>query len=209
MRAARQHGPPPMRSSATRHSWVASGCAPCWVTPTATGCSQTYAGQVPAEADLVCYWVARAAAAVTSRTTWSRRPGDHKQHPRAAPTAGCWRRSPPPARSPPAWADEPWTLDGTAVRVSLVCWGRDRALAPQLDGKPVATIHADLTGGGANLTGARRPAGERGGGIHGGHQGRGIRRAGRPRAAVAGDADETPTAGRTRTCSAPGPTAWT
>jgi type II restriction/modification system DNA methylase subunit YeeA len=55
-----------------------------------------------------------------------------------------------------AWADEPWTLDGAAVRVSLVCWGRSPALAPLLDGVAVPAIHADLTAGAANLTTARR-----------------------------------------------------
>lgn len=55
-----------------------------------------------------------------------------------------------------AWADEPWTLDGAAVRVSLVCWGRDPVPAPVLDGVTVPAIHADLTAGAANLTTARR-----------------------------------------------------
>ncbi|WP_338034056.1 type IIL restriction-modification enzyme MmeI [Lichenicola cladoniae] len=55
-----------------------------------------------------------------------------------------------------AWADEPWTLDGAAVRVSLMCWGRDRAPMPMLDGLAVPAIHADLTAGIANLTTARR-----------------------------------------------------
>ncbi|MBV9784306.1 MAG: class I SAM-dependent DNA methyltransferase, partial [Acidisphaera sp.] len=43
-----------------------------------------------------------------------------------------------------------------AVRVSLICWDKERATAPVLDGVPVRTIHADLTAGGANLTTARR-----------------------------------------------------
>ena len=114
-----------------------------------------YAGQVPAEADLVCYWVARAAEAVASRTTWfaglvttnSIRGGANRRVLESLAAAG---------QIAVAWADEPWTLDGAAVRVSLVCWGRDRAATPLLDGKPVAAIHADLTGGGANLTAARR-----------------------------------------------------
>jgi type II restriction/modification system DNA methylase subunit YeeA len=114
-----------------------------------------YAGRVPAEADLVCYWVARAAEAVASRTTWSAglvttnsvRGGANRRVLEPLAASGAIAS---------AWADEPWTLDGAAVRVSLVCWGRDRAAAPLLNGKPVATIHADLTGGGANLTSAVR-----------------------------------------------------
>ena len=57
-----------------------------------------------------------------------------------------------------AWADEPWTLDGAAVRVSLVCWGHDRPRisADAGHGVAVPAIHADLTAGAANLTTARR-----------------------------------------------------
>lgn len=55
-----------------------------------------------------------------------------------------------------AWGDEPWTLDGAAVRVSLICWGSGPALAPTLDGVVVPAVHADLTAGAANLTTARR-----------------------------------------------------
>lgn len=43
-----------------------------------------------------------------------------------------------------AWRDEPWTVDGAAVRVSLVCFGREKATAPMLDGVTVSTIFADL-----------------------------------------------------------------
>ncbi len=42
------------------------------------------------------------------------------------------------------------------MRVSLVCWGREQAAAPELDGVAVPAIHADLTAGGADLTTARR-----------------------------------------------------
>ena len=80
-----------------------------------------------------------------------------QQHPR--------RREPPGAGADgggggdlDAWADEPWTLDGAAVRVSLVCWGRDRAAAPVLDGTVATLIHADLTAGAADLTTARKLA---------------------------------------------------
>ncbi len=114
-----------------------------------------YAGQVPAEADLVCYWVARAQRAVVAAelsgaglvTTNSIRGGANRRVLEPIAQAGAIST---------AWADEPWTLDGAAVRVSLVCWGRDRAPAPMLDGVAVPAIHADLTAGAANLTTARR-----------------------------------------------------
>ncbi|MCS6457039.1 hypothetical protein NX847_31345, partial [Burkholderia thailandensis] len=42
-----------------------------------------------------------------------------------------------------AWSDEPWVNDGAAVRVSMIGFGKQ--LGTVLDGKNVATIHADLT----------------------------------------------------------------
>jgi hypothetical protein len=52
-----------------------------------------------------------------------------------------------------AWSDEPWIIDGAAVRVSLVCFGNedDRNL---LDGASVAQINSDLTSA-LNITDAR------------------------------------------------------
>ena len=62
-----------------------------------------------------------------------------------------------------AWRDEPWVIDGAAVRVSLVCFSRgDDESMPEkrLDGLHVDDIHSDLTamrgGAGIDLTGARR-----------------------------------------------------
>ena len=63
-----------------------------------------------------------------------------------------------------AWSDEEWINDGTAVRVSLVCFGslshRGRAEGggATLNGNPVANVHADLTAGGdggSDMTGAK------------------------------------------------------
>lgn len=57
-----------------------------------------------------------------------------------------------------ALSDEPWIVDGAAVRVSLICFGRDNLNIHQntLDGKNVATIYSDLTGGETDLTKASR-----------------------------------------------------
>jgi len=59
--------------------------------------------------------------------------------------------------------DEAWTIDGAAVRVSLVCIAPAGAAAEiHLNGVPVAAVHADLTAGvgsvGVNTTQARRLA---------------------------------------------------
>ena len=62
-----------------------------------------------------------------------------------------------------AWSDEPWVIDGAAVRVSLVCFsGAGDVYRPEtrVDGDPADEIHSDLTarrgGAGIDLTGARR-----------------------------------------------------
>ena len=121
----------------------------------------TYAGRVPAAADLVCYWFEKAgkqiasgkAARVGLVATNSIRGGANRRALKAATDA---------RRIFDAWSDEPWVIDGAAVRVSLVCFSRidDRAeQAPRLDGVVVDEIHADLTarrgGVGIDLTNAR------------------------------------------------------
>ncbi|MCY3710472.1 MAG: hypothetical protein OXG26_16385 [Caldilineaceae bacterium] len=56
-----------------------------------------------------------------------------------------------------AWSDEPWVVDGAAVRVSLVCFSsRDEGIHVQLNGQNVSRINADLTEGSLDLTKARQ-----------------------------------------------------
>ncbi len=122
----------------------------------------TYAGRVPAEADLVCYWFEKAgrqiAAGKAKRVglvaTNSIRGGANRRALRAGTGTG---------RIFEAWSDEPWVIDGAAVRVSLVCFSRaddESATGARLDGESVDEIHADLTarrgGAGVDLTRVRR-----------------------------------------------------
>ncbi len=57
-----------------------------------------------------------------------------------------------------AWGDEAWTLDGAAVRVSMVCFDKNKGGPVKLEGAEVAEVHPDLTGAGlgTNLTRAAR-----------------------------------------------------
>ncbi|PXW67131.1 DNA methyltransferase [Methylobacterium sp. B4] len=122
----------------------------------------TYRGRVPAEADLVAYWFEKARAQI----------GRGEAHRAGLVTTnsirgGANRRvleriaSDVPIFS--AWSDEPWIVDGAAVRVSLVCFGETRTgEAVELNGRPVERINPDLTGVGADLTGVRRLAENRG-----------------------------------------------
>ena len=44
-----------------------------------------------------------------------------------------------------AWSDEPWTVDGAAVRVSLICFSRGSKKRTILNGSPAKKIFSDLT----------------------------------------------------------------
>ena len=125
---------------------------------------KVYAGRVPAEADLVCYWFVKAGEHVEALrakrvglvSTNSIRGGANRRALQAAIEG-----------SPifEAWSDDPWVIDGAAVRVSLVCFARPEdgsALTPErrLDGEVVDAVHADLTARrgsvGVDLTGVQR-----------------------------------------------------
>jgi type II restriction/modification system DNA methylase subunit YeeA len=113
-----------------------------------------YAGHLPGGVDLVCYWFERAreelaegraqrvglVATQAIRKGASRSVLDHIQA---------------DATIFEAWSNEPWNLDGADVRVSLVAFAKQHHGPAMLDGAEVPTIHADLSGGGANLTTAR------------------------------------------------------
>ena len=119
-------------------------------------------GRVPPEADLVCYWFVKAGEQIG--TGKARRAGLVATN---SIRGGANRRAlhATTADRPifDAWSDEPWVIDGAAVRVSLVCFsGADDEYRPEvrLDGEAADAIHVDLTarrdGAGADLTGARR-----------------------------------------------------
>ena len=44
-----------------------------------------------------------------------------------------------------AWSDEGWTVDGAAVRVSLICFDRLKTSDALLNGQPIVTVFSDLT----------------------------------------------------------------
>jgi type II restriction/modification system DNA methylase subunit YeeA len=110
---------------------------------------KAYDGRVPAEADLVCYWFSKAWEAMQAGrakrvglvATNSIRGGANRKVLEPIADAGAIFE---------AWSDEPWTIEGAAVRVSLVSFARDAGNA-KLDGLSVERIHADLTAAKANL----------------------------------------------------------
>ena len=125
---------------------------------------QLYRDRVPGGADLVCYWFAKSAQELAEgRTngtglvaTNSIRDGSNRT---------VLDRIVRQDTIFEAWSDEPWILDGAAVRVSQVCFGNSPGgdeHGPRLNGQPVTRIHADLTADGFDLTQAARLAGNSG-----------------------------------------------
>ncbi len=113
---------------------------------------QLYKVSVPAFADLVCYWFHKAGKLVTNGriiraglvATNSIRGGRNRSVLDRIVEHGVIFD---------AWSDEPWVVDGAAVRVSLVCFGSEAVeLSARLDGSDVSGINADLTTGSFDLT---------------------------------------------------------
>ncbi|MDQ3540387.1 MAG: class I SAM-dependent DNA methyltransferase, partial [Chloroflexota bacterium] len=115
-----------------------------------------YAGSVPREADLVCYFFEKSRAEIAdgrvSRAgllaTNSIRGGANRRVLERIKASGDIFL---------AWDDEPWILDGAAVRIAIVGFDDGRDTERSLDGVPVVTINADLTGT-LDVTVARRLA---------------------------------------------------
>ncbi|WP_296578948.1 class I SAM-dependent DNA methyltransferase [Xanthobacter sp.] len=117
---------------------------------------KAYRSRVPAEADLVVYWIAKALEAIEHHhaqlvglvATNSVRGGANRiVMDRIANEIGFVA----------AWADEPWTVGDAAVRVSMLVFGNRKSEDLQfLDGVAVSRINSDLTASSADLTRAVR-----------------------------------------------------
>ena len=106
-----------------------------------------YEGQVPGGADLVCFWFGKAgklaaegkiARAGLVATNSIRGGANRVVLDRIVGQTAIFD----------AWSDEPWVVDGAAVRVSLVCFApEDTTTVRFLDGKETPQIGSDLTAG--------------------------------------------------------------
>lgn len=114
-----------------------------------------YAGRVPRSANLVCYWIEKAARAIADNrthdfglvTTNAVRGGSNRKVVADAMNV---------ASLVMACADEPWVVDGAAVRVSMICFSKAPTDTPTLDGRIVSTINSDLTSKDTDVTEAVR-----------------------------------------------------
>jgi type II restriction/modification system DNA methylase subunit YeeA len=120
-----------------------------------------YKGRLPGGVNLVAYWFEKSRSAIeqgkTCRTglvaTNAIRGGTNRTALERIKQSGDIYE---------AWDDEPWVVEGAAVRVSLICFAKKEEaekLPHRLDGKQVTGIHSDLTGSEADtidLTLARK-----------------------------------------------------
>ncbi|MEX2166540.1 MAG: class I SAM-dependent DNA methyltransferase [Methyloceanibacter sp.] len=113
-----------------------------------------FQGRVPRGADLVCYWFEKSRGALLKGNahrfglvaTNSIRGGKNRVVlNRIAEAVTIFE----------AWSNEPWIVEGAAVRVSLICVQTERGKSTKLDGRLVSKINTDLTGGDLDLTKAQ------------------------------------------------------
>jgi len=112
---------------------------------------------VPGGVDLVAYWFAKTWTQIQSGSlkraglvsTNSIRSGANREVLKPIVEDG---------RIFEAWGDEAWTVDGAAVRVSMVSFDNEKTGKAKLDGNPVLEVFADLSAarGGVDLTSAAR-----------------------------------------------------
>ncbi len=118
---------------------------------------RAFRGEVPASADLVCYWFAQSRAKMSNValeraglvSTNSIRGGANREVLKHIAKIGSIYE---------AWSDESWTVEGADVRVSIVCFSSRASETSCLNGAGVDEIYPDLTGGllSTNLTLAKR-----------------------------------------------------
>ncbi|MDQ3694336.1 MAG: class I SAM-dependent DNA methyltransferase [Chloroflexota bacterium] len=115
---------------------------------------RVFEGRVPAEADLVCYFFEKARVGVAEKhskragllATNSIRGGVNREVLQRIKASGDVFM---------AWDDEPWILNGAAVRIAIVGFDDGSETSRVLDGTIVSAISSDLTAG-VDITSAPR-----------------------------------------------------
>ncbi len=116
---------------------------------------EAFRGRVPGGADLVCYWFEKARAMIQVGT--ANRAGLVATN---SIRGGANRIVLDKIESMEiiydAWSDEPWVIDGAAVRVSLISFSLlTENTDAYLDGRKVTHIFSNLTAGNADITKAK------------------------------------------------------
>ena len=107
-----------------------------------------YAGRLTAFSDLVCYWFEKARAMIAARKVLRAGFVSTKAIAKNM-NLPVLQKLASDAAIYDAWQNEPWVVDGAAVRVSLVCFSepREPILALRLNGQNVTRINPNLTSG--------------------------------------------------------------
>ena len=122
----------------------------------------SYEGRVPGGADLVCFWFNKAGRLVTEGKI-ARAGLVATNSIRGGANRSVLNRIVDQSAIFDAWSDEPWVVDGAAVRVSLVCFAsEDTTPVRFLDGKETPQIDSDLSAGGIGFVQAVPLASNRG-----------------------------------------------
>jgi type II restriction/modification system DNA methylase subunit YeeA len=117
-----------------------------------TALRAAYTGRLPAFTDLVAYWLEKSRAAVVA--------GDTERVGLVATNSIAGGSNLPVMQTIAqdcmifeAWSDQPWTVDGAAVRVAIICFADQKFdAARKLDGRPANRINADLSSGSFDIT---------------------------------------------------------
>ena len=112
-----------------------------------------YEGRLPGFTDLVCYWFENARVALEAGST-SRVGLVATNSIRKNTNLPVMHRIAKTTRFYEVWPEEQWTVDGAAVDVSLICFGKNGGVSANIDGEAVDQINPDLTTG-LNLTTAK------------------------------------------------------
>lgn len=101
-----------------------------------------YHGRVSEGADLVCFWFAKAWEAIGQHTNYAGLVSTNSI------SGGASREVLQPIANADrlfeVWRNEPWTVDGAAVRVAIICFSKAKAPFTKLDGAIVQGVFADL-----------------------------------------------------------------
>ena len=115
---------------------------------------QLYGARIPNTSDYCCYWFEKARQMIEDGS--SRRVGLlATQGIRGGANRRVLERVKETGDIFAAHSDRPWTLDGAAVRVSIVCFDNGAQDEKDLDGRSVTAINSNLTAG-VDLTRAHR-----------------------------------------------------
>ncbi len=115
---------------------------------------QAFNRRVEPFADLVCYWFELARQGIGAGK-FARAGLVATNSIRGGASRETLRRVSQTTEIFAAWGDEPWVVDGAAVRVSLVCFGISTG-PKELNGQSVASINPDLTATDHDLSTAAR-----------------------------------------------------